>query len=392
MLRFVGGMLIGLVVIFPAAKSWAVDTSKTPYGSVGKLLATLDDPAASNGDSFGGAVDITGNTAIVGAPTRRPAGAAYLYVRTTAGWPTTPTAILDNPTGDPYFGLAVAVSGDWALVGDPYADSGAGAVYVYQKGPTVWKTGVIETLEAPKGLGGGQFGSRIAMSFDAALISSLGGPADAAFIFDRSASSWSREPVATFRDPAHQVNDAFGDSLSLAPNFAVVGAPGNDSYRGSAYVYSNNSSGWSAAPEVTLDDPAYSPDDYFGDSVSVSEKTLLVGARGKNPQSGGEAYIYESAAEGWTTTPTATIEDPVSGSNFFGYAVALSGGAALVGAPGTNDDSGAVYVYLKGASGWSTVPDVTLAISGTFAGTTAASDDIAIIGSLGAGKAFVYRI
>ena len=87
-----------------------------------------------------------------------------------------------------------------------------------------------------------------------------------------------------------------------------------------------------------------------------------------------------------------SIQDPVSGSNFFGYTVALSGGAALVGAPGTNADAGAVYIYLKGTSGWSTAPDVSLAISGTFAGTTAASYKTAIVGSLGAGKAYVYRI
>ncbi len=262
---------------------------------------------------------------------------------------------------------------------------------MYQKGPNVWKAGVLETLRAPAGLGGDEFGSRIAMSFSTALISSLG-PIGATFVFGRNASSWSEKPVATFEDPAPTSNDAFGDSLSLSPNFAIVGAPGNNSYRGSAYIYSKGSGGWPSAPQVELDDPASSPDDYFGDSLSLSEKTLLVGARGKNSQSGGEAYIYESGANGWTKTPRVTIEDPVSGSNFFGYTVALSAGAALIGAPGASADAGAVYLYLKGTSGWSTAPDVSLAISGTFAGTTSASDETAIVGSVDAGKAYVYRI
>ena len=176
MLRFLVGILIGLVIAYPGSKAWAVEASTTSYGPVGKSLATIDDPSGLTGDNFGGAVDISRNTAIIGSTTRHAGGAAYLYVKTPEGWPTTPTATLNNPTGDPYFGTAVAVSGDgdWAFVGDPYANSGAGAVYVYQKGPTVWKTGVLETLSAPGGIGAGQFGSKIAMSYRTALVSSPG--------------------------------------------------------------------------------------------------------------------------------------------------------------------------------------------------------------------------
>ncbi len=93
---FAGRMLIGLVIVLPASNAWGFSASTTSYGTVGKLLATLDDPQALNGSSFGGAVDISGSTAIVGTPTGRRAGAAYLYVRTPAGWPTKPTATLEN--------------------------------------------------------------------------------------------------------------------------------------------------------------------------------------------------------------------------------------------------------------------------------------------------------
>jgi hypothetical protein len=93
-----------------------------------------------------------------------------------------------------------------------------------------------------------------------------------------------------------------------------------------------------------LNDPA-AANDYFGSSVAVSGKTVVVGALGTN-SGAGAAYIYVKAASGWPTTPTATLNDPAATSDdHFGYSVAVSGKTAVVGAPGTNSFAGTAYIY-----------------------------------------------
>jgi hypothetical protein len=54
---------------------------------------------------------VSGNTAIVGAyGTNSGAGKAYIYVKGTSGWPTTPTTTLSDPAAaeDDQFGASVA--------------------------------------------------------------------------------------------------------------------------------------------------------------------------------------------------------------------------------------------------------------------------------------------
>jgi len=359
---------------------------------VGNLLATLADPAGMAGDGFGSQVAISGNTAIVGAPTGTRGGAAYVYVKASSGWGSSPSVTLDNPTGQRYFGFSVATSGDFTLVSDPFANSGSGAVFVYEKGPYLWKTGVIKTLTEPGNPAGAQFGDRIAMFGGTALISGTQGSTNAVYVYQLSSEGWSNEPVATFVDPAPTFNDGFGYSLSLSPDWAVVGASGTNSYEGSVYIYTKRSNRWQVKPEIQLNDPAANKDDYFGDSVSLSERTLLVGARGKNPVSGGEAYIYTMGPSGWPLLPSVSLVDPVSGSNFFGSSVGLSDGVAVVGASGTGANTGAAYIYMQGPTGWPTAPSASLPVSGTFAGTIGASEKSAVIGSPGSGKTYIFRL
>lgn len=76
--------------------------------------------------------------------------------------------------------------------------------------------------------------------------------------------------------------------------------------------------------------------DDFGESVAVSGRTALIGARGH-----GAAYLFDtvSGQELFKLTPS----DSTPG-NWFGRSVALSGNLALVGAPFEND-SGAAYLF-----------------------------------------------
>jgi hypothetical protein len=76
------------------------------------------------GDAFGQALGLSGDTAVVGAPrddlaTGADVGSAYTFTRSGTTWSQQAKLFDVGPTGADYFGLAIAVLDDTALVGIP---------------------------------------------------------------------------------------------------------------------------------------------------------------------------------------------------------------------------------------------------------------------------------
>jgi hypothetical protein len=93
-----------------------------------------------------------------------------------------------------------------------------------------------------------------------------------------------------------------------------------------------------------LSDPAATSGDVFGGSVSIQGQTAVVGAPGTDSDTGA-AYIYADGASGWPTAPTITMSDPAATSgDDYGF-VAVWKKIAFVGAPGTNSNEGMAYIY-----------------------------------------------
>src|SRR5205823_1200881 len=91
---------------------------------------TSSDGAA--GDSFGVTVALLGNTALIGSPNsaisgQTKQGAAYLYQRSGSTWAEQTKLIADDGAASDQFGARVAVSADTALVGAIQADAGGTA-------------------------------------------------------------------------------------------------------------------------------------------------------------------------------------------------------------------------------------------------------------------------
>ena len=161
------------------------------WTSTSAPTATLSDPAALQNDYFGYSVAISGRTIISGDYDAGPpaAGPVYIFVRPTGGggWisTSTPTQILGDPaplTNDS-FGIAVAISGNTAIVGAYSASSSVGDVYVYKKAAT-WPT--LPSLSKnpwPVPGGTGFFGIAVAISGTTAMIGAPAGSGDA-YIFD----------------------------------------------------------------------------------------------------------------------------------------------------------------------------------------------------------------
>jgi hypothetical protein len=153
--------------------------------------------------------------------------------------------------------------------------------------------------------------------------------------------------LATLNDPGGAPFDDFSiNAVSVDGTTAVVGAEGTNLAHGAVYIYVKGRHGWPTSPTVTLPDPGNSNSDIFGQSVSVSDDTIVVGAYGANG-SQGAAYIYVKGRHGWPKKPTVTLADPATttGTDYFGQSVAVEPGTAVGGAWGTLGDIGAAYIY-----------------------------------------------
>ena len=76
---------------------------------------------------------------------------------------------------------------------------------------------------------------------------------------------WNQETKLTAVDA--EAGDGFGQSVSLSGEWLVVGAQGDDTGKGSAYVFAWNGTSWVQQAKLTAADAA--ANDYFGTSVRI---------------------------------------------------------------------------------------------------------------------------
>ena len=119
-----------------------------------------------------------------------------------------------------------------------------------------------------------------------------GGNSGSAYVFVRSSGVWGQQDKLTALDG--DVNDRFGASVAVNDDTALAGAVGDDSDRGSAYVFKRGVGGpdnWGQVTKLTASDGAAS--DRFGASAAISQNdTVVVGASGDD-DSKGSAYIFK---------------------------------------------------------------------------------------------------
>ncbi len=212
-------------------------------------------------------------------------------------------------------------------------------------------------LSAANGAAGDLFGSALAISGDTALIGAYGGVANenaaqgSAYVFVRTGAAWSLQQQLQAPDAA--ANDNFGWSIALSGDTALIGAIGGGngtSRQGAAYVFTRSGTVWTFQQKLTANDGA--ANDVFGWAVALNGETALIGALGAvgaNPNQGA-AYVFTRLGAVWTQQQKLTASDGTAQAAF-GSAVALAGNTALIGAP--DDDlnnqtlRGSAYVYTR---------------------------------------------
>lgn len=278
------------------------------------LVQTLQDPTPSNGDRFGEAVAIDGDTMVVGAPFDDGAGgptaargAVHVFTRLPSGTWVYDTTLYDPNQGDGYrLGQSVAISGNLIVAGSP----GAGTT----------RTGY-------------------------------------AVVFRRNISTgvWAFGQV--LRPPGAENGDDVGRAVAIDGATIVIGAPGDDSSgtgRGAVHVYLPDATG-GHSHEQELTNPGAGDNDRFGWSVDIDRGTVVAGTPFQGPASGAvQVFTRHETTDAWTLSQVLTDPGSAVGDRF-GRSVSIHRNVIAVGAPSDDSggaDRGAVHTFYRSGGVW----------------------------------------
>ena len=291
-------------------------------------------------DRFGSSVAISGSTVVVGAYDHaKDVGRAYVFTKTASGWTQVAELKGFDSVADDYFGWSVAISGSTAVVGAVGHASYMGSVYVFTKTATGW-------IQAAELTGSGTvtedgFGTSVAVSGTTVVVGAEGYAKGAgrAYVFTKTATGWIQ--VAVLKGSNTVTGDNFGTSVAISPTMAVVGAYGQANFAGRAYVFTDTAGVWKQTAELNGSDTIAG--DYFGISVAISGRSVVVGAY-DHDKAAGRTYVFTKAASGWKETAELKGSDTIAGDHF-GNSVAISGTTAVTGSYGKAKYAGRAYVF-----------------------------------------------
>lgn len=243
----------------------------------------------------------------------------------------------------------------------------------------------------------------------------------AAIVFVREGAHWKQQ--AYLKASNADANDMFGWSVAISGDTIVVGAyaeagsakgvdgDGTDNSSpgsGAAYIFVRSGTTWSQQAYLKAFNVGIG--DAFGNSVSISGDTVVVGALredgdGRSPDSAnnaifnsGAAYVFSRQSGHWTQEAYLKARYPGE-SDSFGTSVAVSGGIIVVGAPneswagpggpvaihnGGVERSGAAYIFSKKSTGWEQSFYLKASIpehNGSFGQSVAVSGNTVAVGS-----------
>lgn len=323
-----------------------------------------------DGDRFGSAVALEGNTLVVGAPfedssiaggeadnSAPMSGAVYVFTRINGIWSQQAFLKASNAEESSGFGVSLALYGDTLVVG------GGGAVHVFTRSNGTWSQQAVLKTSNPEIYAG--LGRSLALYGDTLAAGALN--PEAVHVFTRNNGTWSQEAVLEASNG--EAIDWFGDSVSLWRDTLAVGAPFEDSSAtggeldnsepsaGAVYIFTRRDGVWSQQAYLkasNADGDERTGGDEFGGAIAVRGNTLIVGARWEDSSvTGGEAdnslsssgavYLFSRSDDLWSQRALLKASNAGRADNF-GTAVSLWRDSLAVGAQ-TQDSSGAAYVF-----------------------------------------------
>jgi hypothetical protein len=356
-------------------------------------------PGLEEFDLYGGSLAWDGQRLIAGAREFNGGeGAAFVFARDGNGdWQfVAPLLRFDGPPADSA-GAAVAIVGDLALVGAAFGQVGAaraaGYVDVYRRDGIDWPW--LARIDRGVSARGHVFGGALALRGGLALVGASGADplpagddAGAAVVWERDvAGAWQRS--ATLVMPQGQSQDRFGSAVGIGDGRIAIGAFGDviggRLDQGSVWTWLRGPTGWVAEQQLIAADGLAG--DAYGFSLAMDGERILVGAPGNDGagSQSGAGYIYRRGAGGWTFEGKLV---PPSASGLAGISVGLDGDLAVLGAPtarvGDNALQGAAHVYAWNGSNWSLQQTVVApdgAVNDVFGSAVALAGNRLVVGA-----------
>jgi len=268
-------------------------------------------------------------------------------------WQQTAKITASDAAPEHIFGYAVSLDGDYAVVGQGF-HANNGTAYIFKRTGTEWTQEA--QLLASDGFPGNAFGYSVAISGDTALI---GAPAvsewtGAAYVFIRTGATWTQQAKLTAPDgiPA----DEFGFSVVLDEDTALIGASyAGNGWSGKAYVFTRTGTTW--AVEATLTASDGQPEDQFGWSVSLSGDFAVIGSVYDDERTG-SAYVFTRTGTTWTQQAKLSASDAAL-EDAFGVSVGIDGDTIVVGAGWKDTFTGAAYIYTRTETTWTQEAKIT---------------------------------
>jgi len=351
------------------------------FAPSGEVLASDRDV----GYQFGSSVAVDGDTLVVGAELADgngpQTGSVYVFRRVAEAWVQEAELVAADTGFLDYFGASVAIDGDRIVVGASDAPSEspgsvplAGAGYVFDRSGTTWTEDA--KLTPPDPVIQGFFGIAVGVAADVAVVgawaaSSAVGRSGAVYAYERIGGAWLLVEKIVPTDATAEAR--FGFSLDLQGSDLLVGAPQdsgvcpNDPFCevGAAYLLEQRPGGWNEVAKLVP--PDFADEDHFGIAVRRSQDTIVIGTETSSGVGSlaGSAYVYVRTGSTWSLQQKLEASDAAAGDGF-GAGVAVEGDRIVVGAPGDDTiapEAGSFYWFERSGSGWTELAEVTSSTS-----------------------------
>lgn len=359
---------------------------------------------------FGCSVALDGATALVGAfndgDFGATAGAAYVFVNSSGLWQPAQKLYASDARSASWFGWAVALDGDRALIGARY-DLQNGSTYIYENVGASW----VEQgkLRAPDGAALDEFGASVSLVGNTALIGAPrdddnGSDAGAVYVFVNSNGHWDFQ--AKLLAPDGAPFEFFGWRVAQTEDWAAIGAFADDDLgtdSGSVHVYERVDGEWTWAAKLLAS--AGKAGDRFGAAVALDDDVLLVGAPQLDNADAEPGSVHDFRLVGGAWQLNGVITPPDASTGGFGFAVSLKDATALISCPRDDEQSsgaGAVYAFRSNETSWISLGRLTAsdgAAGDQFGRAMAHDGDLALVGAeydddlgLSSGSAYLVGI
>jgi FG-GAP repeat len=204
----------------------------------------------AGGDRFGISLAMSNYYFMVGANQKDigsniDQGKAYVYKRTGTTWAQQYAIVSSDGAANDFFGSSVSITEDYAIVG-AYAknvgsNSNQGKVYIFKRSGPYWieQVGIV----ANDANSSDYFGGAVSINGDYAVVGAYGKAVDNNFnqgkvyIFNRVGLLWIQQAGISSSDGS--ASNQFGNAVSISGNHIIVGAPfknvGNNANQGKVY-------------------------------------------------------------------------------------------------------------------------------------------------------------